>query len=436
MDYILSRWNSYIGLGVKSGLIYNASADSFVVVKEASDDFVNAREGKIDLFSETFREQLIESGALVPEDMDETGELERLIGKIDGDDSCFQLIINPTLDCNFHCWYCYENHIKDSVMSPDLVNGVENMVARRLSEQSNMRFLHLSFFGGEPLLRYDEVVLPIVYAVHDLCSKKGVVMTLHFTTNSFLLTDEMIRTLSDYQASFQITLDGGREYHDNTRFGAGKKPSFDVILDNIRKLALSDMKVTLRVNFTGKNLESTREIIEILGSFPPECRKNIKVDYQRVWQDSESRDNQEIIGKVRGFRKRLRELGYPASNSRTLNMVRDSCYGDKTNELVVNFNGDIYACTARDFRSCDRLGLLSATGDIEWNEAALNKRRSCRFSKPVCRRCRIAPICGGGCRTKCMEQSHHDGCNLGYDDEKIDSLILERFEERFMSGCE
>lgn len=197
-------------------------------------------------------------------------------------------------------------------------------------------------------------------------------MTLHFTTNSFLLTDNMIRALSDYQASFQITLDGGRECHDNTRFGSGKKPSFDVILDNIRKLSLSGMKVTLRVNFTGKNLESTREIIEILGSFPPKCRKNIKVDYQRVWQDSESRDNQKIIGKVRGFRKRLRELGYSASNSRTLNMVRDSCYGDKTNELVVNFNGDIYACTARDFKPSDRLGHLSVTGDIEWNETLLS----------------------------------------------------------------
>lgn len=431
MKYQLSKWNSYIDLGKKSGLIYNAFTDRFIAVKEASEDYIHAKSGRTDAFSTRFREQMIEAGALVKEDLDEVKKLEDLIRKVDDDDSFFNLIINPTLDCNFHCWYCYENHIKGSRMKPELIDGVRNMVKKRLDEQNNMKRLHLSFFGGEPLLRYEDIVLPLTRSVRNLCKEAGVEMSLHFTTNSFLLTDEMITSLGEFGASFQITLDGGRKDHDNTRFGERKQPSFDVIIDNIRKLAETGMHVTLRINYTRKNLESTREIIDILDEFPEKCRDYIRVDYQRVWQDEGLNDGRDTADIIKKLRTRLREFGYPTSSSRIINMVRDSCYGDKTNEMLVNFNGDIYACTARDFLPQNRLGHLLANGDIEWNGTAMSRRRTCKFSKPICRDCRIAPLCGGGCRTKCLEHTHHDGCNLGYDDEYVDNMILDMLEERF-----
>lgn len=431
MNYKLSKWNSYIDLGKKSGLIYNAYTDRFIAVKEASEDYIHAKTGDTDAFSERFRDQMIEAGALVSEARDEVEALEDLIRKVDDNDNFFNLIINPTLDCNFHCWYCYENHVKESKMTPELIEGVKTMVAKRLTEQKNMKRLHLSFFGGEPLLMYEDAVLPLVSSINRLCKESEVEMSLHFTTNSFLLTDEMIKTLQTFDASFQITLDGGRKDHDNTRFGEGKQPSFDVIMDNIRKLSQAGMHVTLRINFTRKNLEGTDEIIDMLAGFPEKCRDSIRVDYQRVWQDERPEDGRDTEETVKQFRTQLRGLGYPASNSGIINLVRDSCYGDKTNEMLVNFNGDIYACTARDFLPDNRLGHLLDNGEIEWNETAMSRRRTCKFRKPICRECRIAPLCGGGCRTKCLEHSNHDGCNLGYDNESIDNRILEMFEERF-----
>ncbi len=43
----LSRYNSYISLGEKAGLIFNAFTDSFVAVKSSSDGFAKVRNGDI-----------------------------------------------------------------------------------------------------------------------------------------------------------------------------------------------------------------------------------------------------------------------------------------------------------------------------------------------------------------------------------------------------
>ena len=429
----ISRWNSYIALGEKSGLVYNAFSDSYIAVKEGSEDFCRARDGRVEDFSPEFREQMVKAGALVDADKDEVAAVAELIREVDEDDSQFQLIVNPTLDCNFHCWYCYENHVKDSCMSEETVKALTAFARRRMEESKGMKCFHLSFFGGEPLMRFDRVVRPLVSAIGDIADKAGIEMSVHFTTNSFLLSQEMIEFLAPRQASFQITLDGGRENHDNTRFGKGKAPSFDAILERVRRLAEAGCPVTLRINYTTKVVDSTEEIVDIISGWPQQCRERINVDYQRVWQDRKESLQDATYAKVRELRRRLNSEGYRTANNRLMDYVRESCYGDKRNEMLVNFNGDVFACTARDFKSDGRLGHLAPDGDIEWDGTLREDRMSAKFVKPVCHECRIAPICGGGCRTRCVEHAHHDGCNLGYTPEEIDELIIERFEERYLN---
>ena len=38
----------------------------------------------------------------------------------------YQLIINPTLECNFRCWYCYENH-KKGHMNETTVENIKKL---------------------------------------------------------------------------------------------------------------------------------------------------------------------------------------------------------------------------------------------------------------------------------------------------------------------
>mgnify|MGYP007024197075 FL=1 len=51
--------------------------------------------------------------------------------------------------------------------------------------------------------------------------------------------------------------------------------------------------------------------------------------------------------------------------------------------------------------------------------------------KPVCRVCRIAPICGGGCKQRALESINDESCTLNYSEEDIDNIIKNIFEYSF-----
>ena len=86
------------------------------------------------------------------------------------------------------------------------------------------------------------------------------------------------------------------------------------------------------------------------------------------------------------------------------------CYADKKNTVVVNYNGDLYKCTARDFVSKNREGTLTADGDIHWNDK-YKKRLS---------------IGHGGCSQMKLETTVAGTCPKGYGREKIEDILKRR----------
>ena len=122
----------------------------------------------------------------------------------------------------------------------------------------------------------------------------------------------------------------------------------------------------MRINYTAENIESTNEIIEIISAWPDEVKKFVSVDYQRVWQDGDNKNNDPTYAKTRRFRKRLNE---PDSGPETIAFSTawcDSCYGDKRNQLLVSYNGDVFCCTARDFKPEHEMGRLADDGNVVW----------------------------------------------------------------------
>lgn len=428
-----SMYNTVLPIDKNATLVFNALSDTFVAIKSGSFQLPNnsfeIRELERD--NHLLYEQLVAAGVFISQDVDEIDILRQRIRAVDNDDSVFIMHVNPTLDCNFNCWYCYEQHHKGSLISDEIVTRILDNCLRIISGNKNLKKFTLSFFGGEPLLGFSKVK-KLIEGVNEICLKYGVGLLIGFTSNGFLLTDSMISFLKNFPCSFQITLDGGRADHNKTRFGKGGIPSYDIILENVLKLLRAYINVVLRINYTAKNIESTKDILKYLECVPNDLRQNIVVDFQRVWQDVPESAVDETYLLVKEIRGTVQKMGYYLHNNRIINGVSDSCYGSKTNHVLVNYDGQLFGCTARGFTKENSLGVIGPNS-FEWDYAKKNIRDNARFSKRVCQQCRIAPICGCGCAQQAYDNINNEKCIFGYTDSVKDEFILERFEERYLN---
>ncbi len=427
-----SKYFSAISLSEDAWLFYAALNDAFVVVPK--DILPDVEESLLIKTSGKLRADLISAGIIVGRDYDETSILEKRIMTIDNCNKALQITVNPTINCNFSCWYCYEYHTKDSKMFPETCDAIVKYLDNYLRKNIDTEEFTLSFFGGEPLIYFRDVVKPLIQRCEVVCCEHGVRFNVHFTTNGYLLSDEYVDFLSHYNSSFQITLDGSEPLHDKIRFPKPGVGSYSKIMYNILAAAKAACKVIVRINYTSENIDSLGSIIDDLDNMPVEIKQYIHVDFQRVWQDITPDGLDSITNKIAEYFRKTINCGIAATSHYTFDLVRTSCYGDKRDYMLVNYNGELYKCTARDFANTPCLGKLASDGSVEWNKEICDIRSEVKLSKVICRECRIAPLCGGGCRQKAMECIEKLGCIYNYSEQAKDQIILDRFEFRYLTN--
>ncbi len=377
-----------------------------------------------------FYKHLYEEGFLVDERYDEVDAVKRLSKSIDEDESSFLLIINPTLNCNFQCWYCYESHIRGSRLSPEIIRRI-NAFITTTANRNEMKMLSISFFGGEPLLNFKRDNIPILEHFRKTFAVRDIDYSISYTTNGYLINGYFINyfTSNNLKCSFQITLDGCKDDHDNVRYVNNKKGSYDKIIENIKVLIHNKFPVTLRINYTAENIENIYKIAGNLTDIEVPLRKKYLVfDFQRVWQDkNKSVDIQNVLLRNVNI---IRERGFDVVlRAYTPNNVVDSCYADRCNSAVINYNGDIFKCTARDFTKANREGFLNESGELVWENGNFERRMNAKFKNKSCLSCRILPLCNGGCSQHALEHYGKNYCIFSWDESEIDNVVTNKIEE-------
>ena len=249
--------------------------------------------------------------------------------------------------------------------------------------------------------------------------------TIGFTTNGYLLNDRIINYFNEKQLKplFHITLDGYRENHNKVRFVSKTKGSYSTILRNIKLLVENEMFVRVRINYTDENIEDTYKIADDLLSIEKEkARKYLLIDFHRVWQNNKVDDTEMTVDRNVGI---IRNKGFNVKSSKYLNdTVRGSCYADKRNSAVINYNGDVFKCTSRDFKTENREGFLTEDGNIVWENNALERRMESKFKNPPCLTCRLLPICNGACSQLALENfGKRDYCIHSFGEKEKDKVV-------------
>lgn len=304
----------------------------------------------------------------------------------------YKLVLIPTLQCNFRCWYCIQSHVKGK-MEEDILHRIYRHIEYMIIKEQ-IESLSIEWFGGEPFLYFSEIIKPISVFAKNICEKYSIPFISSATTNGFLITPEVVDQIQDYNfKGFQITLDGDREHHNKTRISK-KVSSFDTIINNINYMCSHlDCFVNLRINYDEKNLNPEKIIAQMNEIISLEWRKKIGFTFRRVWQvNSFNEERKKLITASSIIRKK----GYAMSVDLIQNFV--PCYVSRKFYNTISFNGCVYKCTVKEILHKDSLGYLDENGVIQWHIKDFEAiYYTPLFDNKICLQCKYLPICMGPC---------------------------------------
>ena len=107
--------------------------------------------------------------------------------------------------------------------------------------------IHISFFGGEPLLYFKLIEKSVQYA-SSLATSEGKNLSFDIITNGTIANQNIVDFFKEFGFDVGISLDGPKFIHDSFRIFHNSEGTFDVILKNIEKY-YSQISSTNRIRF-------------------------------------------------------------------------------------------------------------------------------------------------------------------------------------------
>jgi uncharacterized protein len=336
-------------------------------------------------------------------------------------------IVMPTYECNLRCPYCFQDHMRtdasyrhllrtmDVAMADRILQGMETIEIAHGLAPEGPRTRNVTFFGGEPLL---EQSLGIVRHFVDRLLERGKANISAVSNGTEL---EAYRDLlgPDKIAFLQITIDGPPAVHDQRRIYADGSGSFERIARNIDLALDRGVKISVRMNIDRSNFQLLPAIADefrargwtgragfssyvapVHMAGDPESKHKSFNSWQLsralIELQQQHASTRQIGGPDDGTVARVRQI-FDRRSSPLPSFKADFC-GAHTTMYIFDAFGDIYACWERTGDASVRIGSVTETGEVLMSSARMEAWRSRSVtSNPVCRKCRYATYCGGGC---------------------------------------
>ncbi len=343
--------------------------------------------------TKVFYENLVQKGFLIEDGKDEI-EVIRKRNEAMVNSKDYFLIVLPTLNCNYRCPYCIQDHIP-STMRPDVKEKVKKHIAYMVKDEK-ITSLRLEWFGGEPFMYLNQTVNEIGLFAMNTCKEYGIPFSHSATTNGYFLDEKALPTLKELSLNtFQITFDGPRSIHNKVKFQKGCASTFDRVLQNIEGILsyIPEAKIILRINYVSETLDPkiVSEFNEIISE---NNRSRVTIMPKKVWQAIPDKHNFE---KYITLLDLFEAAGY---NTQRVPFVYNfvPCYVNQKYYNCINFSGDVVKCTACDvLYSPDVHGTIAPSGAIEWTDGYDQQYLKKGFENPKCIECKHLPICMGLC---------------------------------------
>lgn len=176
------------------------------------------------------------------------------------------ITFNITNSCQLNCKYCFEHSKNALFLSLEDMKTTLDYVYTH-SDKSSV--FYVAFFGGEPLLRWNDIKAIIEYA-----NSKEYLIEWSFTTNFvYQFTEEDLDFIANNNIYILVSIDGDKETHNLNRCN-----SYDFVISNLNKFRAHDLmdRLEARMTFTpetvGKIAHNVNHLFELgfieLGFYP------------------------------------------------------------------------------------------------------------------------------------------------------------------------
>jgi len=310
-----------------------------------------------------------------------------------------------TYSCNFACPYCYEHaseYVNNAILTEEMVDKVFDLY--------NHNIKRIGFFGGEPFL-------PETRRIIEYIVSRAPDAIFSVTTNGYYIS-EYIDLLNQISIDhIMITLDGSKETHNKTRKLFDGQGTFDRIMDGIKSLLVSKIRVKIRMNISPSNLD--------------EClclREDLITDYTEYYKSGKLMFELQPIFQLSTRQKDLlnEKIVFDPSNEKALNtkynllsLSVSSILQSFVNNRVRGYPAKYCSCTAGSTaRFFDPEGrIYSCILSLKNEEASIGtyypeyqifeKSMLDRNIETIdeCTRCKFRFLCGGGCALSVIDAS-------------------------------
>ncbi len=286
-------------------------------------------------------------------------------------DKFFQLIIFPTERCNFRCKYCYED-FSIGRMKRETIVGIKALLEKRCTD---LNYLDISWFGGEPLTAKDIVLEISEYAT--MLAHKNLQLNYqgYMTTNGYFLDINTVNALAKVGVKhYQISLDGPRDVHNKSRIRADGNGTYDQIWGNLINIRDSSVPVSviLRIHFTADTFKLLDPLLEdIRNEFLYDPRFSIffkTIEHLGGPNDasinifSSQKQAQDVINLLKTKLYQDTDLVPPKLYLESESYV---CYAARPISLVIRANGDIGKCTVALNDERNKMGSIQEDGSLK-----------------------------------------------------------------------
>lgn len=422
--YRESNYNFFMETANGFYLLYNSRTGAFASLPLSMKKDIEHVLKHPDMITDTsVRNDLVHGGFLVDESTNEFDTIKDRFIKTKYDRDNVVLVMLASENCNFRCPYCFVYAKRGYNMKKWVYSAVLKHIENVATSNFNLR---INWFGGEPTLAENQIII-FMEKLNELAKMKNFKkLSYGMVTNGYLLTKESCdRYMKRGLNSFQVTLDGDAINHDRTRYLKNGKGTFDAIWKNL--LAIKEMpnnfELAIRANFLKGRDEEMHNLIEkFITNFADD--KRYYLYFRPVYNfETERRDicklKTDILSLEEGLYKQIdynmlvaRRTGRVLGDLRMVNPVPKPitswCNTEKDSFWIIGADGLLFKCDSLFGEKNKASAKLQKDGSVVFFEDAFKWGQSIYDeSDSLCLKCRLLPICQGGCtrRRKLQDKS-------------------------------